>query len=101
MLSDLLGSVGVIISAILIMVFEWYVADPILSVVIALLIVFNTRKLIVRILNVLLEGSPEHIDVYKLSQRPTCRGADSSWRRVAVSEIRPHNLTNYVAVRHS
>ncbi len=65
-LSDLLGSVGVIISAILIMVFEWYIADPILSVVIALLIVFNTRKLIVRILNVLLEGSPEHIDVYKL-----------------------------------
>jgi cobalt-zinc-cadmium efflux system protein len=65
-LSDLLGSVGVIISAILIMVFEWYIADPILSVVIALLIVYNTRKLTVRILNVLLEGTPEHIDVYKL-----------------------------------
>ena len=65
-LSDLLGSVGVIVSAILIMAFGWYIADPILSVVIALLIVYNTRKLIVRILNVLLEGSPERIDVYKL-----------------------------------
>ena len=65
-IADLLGSVGVIVSAILIMVFEWHIADPILSVVIALLIVYNTRKLIVSILNVLLEGSPEHIDVYKL-----------------------------------
>ena len=65
-LSDLLGSVGVIVSAILIMAFGWFIADPILSVVIAFLIVFNTRKLIVSILNVLLEGSPEHIDVYKL-----------------------------------
>ena len=65
-LADLLGSVGVIISAILIMVFGWHIADPILSVVIAGLIVFNTRKLIVSVLNVLLEGTPERIDVYKL-----------------------------------
>ena len=65
-LADLLGSVGVIISAALIMAFEWHIADPILSVVIAALIVYNTRKLIVRVLNVLLEGTPEHIDLYKL-----------------------------------
>ncbi len=65
-LADLLGSVGVIVAAVLIMAFGWYVADPILSVVIAMLIVYNTRKLIGRILNVLLEGSPERIDVYKL-----------------------------------
>ena len=64
--SDLLGSVGVIVAAVLIMAFEWYIADPILSVIIAMLIVYNTRKLIGRIVNVLLEGSPERIDVYKL-----------------------------------
>ena len=65
-LADLLGSVGVIVSAVLIMAFNWQIADPILSVVIALLIVYNTRKLIVSIMNVLLEGAPEHIDVYAL-----------------------------------
>ena len=65
-IADLLGSVGVIVSAALIMAFDWQIADPILSVVIALLIVYNTRRLILSILNVLLEGSPEHIDVYKL-----------------------------------
>ena len=65
-IADLLGSVGVIVSAILIMAFEWHLADPILSVVIALLILYNTRRLIVSILNVLLQGTPEHIDLYKL-----------------------------------
>ena len=70
-IADLLGSVAVVISAILILTLEGsvaniYVVDPILSVVIALLIVWNTRHLIVRVTNVLLEGVPEHIDVYEL-----------------------------------
>ena len=57
-IADLLGSVGVIISAILIMTLGWTIADPILSVVIALLIVYNTRRLLYTIVNVLLEGTP-------------------------------------------
>ncbi len=65
-LGDLLGSVGVIVTAVLIMLFEWYIADPIVSVAIGLLIIYNTRHLIVSIVNVLLEGAPEHIDVYQL-----------------------------------
>ena len=44
-LADLLGSVGVVISAILILAFEWTLADPILSVVIAVLILFSSRHL--------------------------------------------------------
>ena len=65
-LADLLGSVGVVISAVLIMVFDWTIADPIISIVIALLILNGTRGLIGRIVNVLLEGTPEDLDVYKL-----------------------------------
>ena len=65
-IADLLGSVGVVISAILIMTLDWMIADPILSVVIAVLILYNTRRLLYTIVNVLLEGTPEHIDVYKL-----------------------------------
>ena len=71
-IADLLGSVAVVISAILILTLEdrigssIFVVDPILSVVIALLILWNTRHLIVRITNVLLEGTPEHIDVFEL-----------------------------------
>ena len=71
-IADMLGSVAVVISAILILTLEdtlgsrIFIVDPILSVVIALLIVWNTRHLIVRITNVLLEGAPEHIDVFEL-----------------------------------
>lgn len=70
-IADLLGSVAVVISAILILTLSGTVenisiVDPILSVVIALLILWNTRHLIVRITNVLLEGTPEHIDVFEL-----------------------------------
>ena len=69
-IADLLGSVGVIVSAILIMAFEWHIADPILSVVIALLIVYNTRRLILSIVNVLLEGVPGAHRRVQTVQRP-------------------------------
>ena len=65
-LADLMGSVGVIVSAILIMAFEWQIADPILSFLIALLILWSSRHLMFTVMNVLLEGAPKHIDVYKL-----------------------------------
>ena len=65
-LADLLGSVAVIASGIVILTTGWALVDPILSVLIALFIVYNTRGLLVTVLNVLLEGVPKHIDVYKL-----------------------------------
>ena len=65
-LADLMGSVGVIVSAVLIMAFDWTLADPILSVLIALLILWSSRHLMATVTNVLLEGTPKHIDAYKL-----------------------------------
>ena len=77
-LADLMGSVAVIISAILIMSFarenaadsflgfNWFLVDPILSVLIALLIIWHSRHLMFTVLHVLLEGTPEHIDAYAL-----------------------------------
>ena len=65
-MADLMGSVGVIISAIVIMTTGWNLVDPILSVLIALLILWSSRHLMFTVLHVLLEGTPEHIDAYKL-----------------------------------
>ena len=65
-LSDLLGSVGVVISGTLIWAFGWTAADPMVSVVIAVLILLSTWRLLARVVNVLLEGVPEHIDIYRL-----------------------------------
>ena len=65
-LADLLGSVGVIVAAILILAFGWHQADPIISVVIGVLILFASRGLLLQVFHVLIEGTPEHIDVYEL-----------------------------------
>ena len=70
-IADALGSVAVIVAGAVIIITDQmgnplHIVDPILSAIIALLIVYNTRKLIVRVMRVLLEGVPDHIDVYKL-----------------------------------
>ena len=65
-LADLLGSVGVVISAIFVLTLGWNIVDPILSVAIAILIVWSSRHLMTTVLQVLLEGVPKHIDVYRL-----------------------------------
>ena len=65
-IADLLGSIGVIISGILIIAFDWTIADPIISVVIALLIVLGSWRLVAQVIHVLLEGSPDRIDMYRL-----------------------------------
>ena len=65
-MADLMGSVIVVISAVVIMTTGWTFIDPILSVLLAILIVASSWRLVVKVFNVLLEGVPEHIDVYRL-----------------------------------
>ena len=65
-IADLLGSVGVVIAAIFVLPLGWDLVDPILSVVIALLIVWSSRSLMTTVFQMLLEGVPKHIDVYSL-----------------------------------
>ena len=65
-MADLMGSVAVVISALIVMTTGWVIIDPILSLLIAGLIVFSSRRLVWKTVNVLLEGTPEHIDLYRL-----------------------------------
>ncbi|MBH0130885.1 cation diffusion facilitator family transporter [Salinibacterium sp. NK8237] len=60
--NDALGSVGVIISAIVIALFGWYQADAVVGILIALLIVPRTIILLKASLGVLLESTPKGID---------------------------------------
>lgn len=61
--SDALGSVGVIIAGLIMLVTGWYYADPIFSVFIGLFILPRTWKLLMQAVNVLLEGTPGHINL--------------------------------------
>jgi len=59
-MGDLLGSVGAVIAAIVINVTGWKPIDPILSLIVALLIVRSAWALLRESLHILLEGAPEH-----------------------------------------
>lgn len=61
-MSDTLGSIGVIISALLIQFFGWYKADAIASIIIASLIFYSAARLVWETLGVLMEHTPLHID---------------------------------------
>ena len=65
---DLMGSVGVVIAGILIVIFgpSWNIVDPILSILLGILILWSTWGLINKVFTVLLEGVPDHIDVHAL-----------------------------------
>ncbi|MCY4629684.1 MAG: cation diffusion facilitator family transporter, partial [bacterium] len=65
-MADLYGSVGVVVSGILIRTLGWNISDPILSVVLSLLIFYNSLGLVRKVFHVLMEGTPHHLDVYKL-----------------------------------
>ena len=62
-LGDALGSVGAIAAGALVLAFGWYRADPFFSALIALLIIWSSWNLIREATNVLLEGTPSHINL--------------------------------------
>ncbi|NEC47031.1 cation transporter [Actinospica acidiphila] len=61
--ADALGSVTVIVAALVIVTTGWTAADPIASLVIALMIVPRTLKLLRETLDVLLEAAPKGVDM--------------------------------------
>jgi cobalt-zinc-cadmium efflux system protein len=67
-MGDALGSVTAIIAGILIVAFGWVWADAVTSVIISLIIIFGAWNLIKESVNVLLEGTPSHINVASIEQ---------------------------------
>ena len=61
--SDMLGSVGVMLAAIVIYLTEWTWVDAVVAVGIGLWVVPRTWKLFSETMNVLLEGVPDGIDL--------------------------------------
>src|SRR5437867_3463149 len=62
-LGDALSSVGVVVAALVVVGTGWALADPLASVAIALIILPRTWGLLLQAVNVLLEGTPTHLDL--------------------------------------
>jgi cobalt-zinc-cadmium efflux system protein len=68
-LGDLLGSVGVIVAAVVIAFTGWSYADPIVAVVVALMILPRTFALGRSAVRILVQAAPEHLDVAVVRDR--------------------------------
>lgn len=62
-MGDLLGSVAAIAAGVLIAALGWLWADPLVSILISVIIIYGSWRLILDSVNVLLEGTPSHIDL--------------------------------------
>jgi cobalt-zinc-cadmium efflux system protein len=65
-LSDAAGSVGAIVAGLAILLFEWRAADAAVSIVVVALILSSSWVLIRDAVDILLEGTPPHIDLETL-----------------------------------
>lgn len=68
-LTDAIGSVGAILASIAILASGWAIADPLISVVVAFLILWSSWILIRDAVDILLEGTPSHINIVSLREQ--------------------------------
>ena len=61
-ISDMLGSIGAVIAALLIIFFRWGWADPLASVIVAILVLRSGFYVTKSSLHVLMEGAPSNIN---------------------------------------
>jgi cobalt-zinc-cadmium efflux system protein len=77
-LSDLAGSVGAITAGAVILATGWMAVDPIISIALALLLLYGAARLVWRSINVLLEAAPPHVSLPDLEAAiaavPSVRG---------------------------
>jgi cobalt-zinc-cadmium efflux system protein len=65
-IGDLLGSAGAIIAALLIYFLGWTLADPIASVIVAVLVLVSGLRVVKEAFHILMEGAPPQIEMEKL-----------------------------------
>jgi cobalt-zinc-cadmium efflux system protein len=67
-IGDMLGSVGAIIAALLIMFFGWGLADPTASIIVAVLIIISGIRVTKDSFHILVEGVPGNLDTGKIRE---------------------------------
>lgn len=66
--SDALASVGVIIAGTLILLYDWYWADTVLTLIISAYMLWQGFSLLPKTIHLLMEGTPEHLSLSEVVQ---------------------------------
>jgi cobalt-zinc-cadmium efflux system protein len=67
-LSDAVTSLGVVAAAVVVLLTGWRAADPLVSAAIGIFIIPRTWRLLRQAVNILLEGTPPHLDLAEIQQ---------------------------------
>ena len=67
-IGDALGSVGAIVAGLLMLLFSWYIADPIISVFVALLILRSAWNVVQNAIHILMEGTPQSVNPQEVTE---------------------------------
>ncbi|MEN2667350.1 cation diffusion facilitator family transporter [Listeria aquatica] len=65
-LSDLLGSVGAIAAALLIIFFGWDIADPVASVLVSIFVLISGIRVFRESIQILMEGKPANVEIEEI-----------------------------------
>ncbi len=65
---DALGSVGAIVAGVLVLVFGWNLADPLVSLGIGVLILFNSWGIVRESVDILMQGTPRELSLAEIEQ---------------------------------
>ena len=99
-MADTLGSIGAIVSGILMLVFDWNWVDPIASLLIASIVVFSSVSLLRQAGAVLMQTAPAHVDVEALSGALGAPEAVTGVHAMRVWSLKPgtHFLSAHLVV---
>lgn len=67
-IGDALGSIGAIVAGVLILLFDWTVADPLISVLVALLILRSAWGVLQNSMHILMEGTPVTVNMAEVKK---------------------------------
>jgi cobalt-zinc-cadmium efflux system protein len=67
--ADLLGSLGVVVAAVLVLTLGWTRADPVIAILIGALVLLSAWRVLRESVSVLLEGTPEGVDADAVGRR--------------------------------
>jgi len=68
-IGDAIGSVGAVIASLGILIWGYQMADPIISAIVGILILFSSWILIRDAVDILLEGTPAHVNIVNLQEQ--------------------------------
>jgi len=89
--SDALASVGVIVAGSLILLYEWYWTDTVLTLLIAAYVLYQAATLLPKTIHILMEGTPEDIAINNVIQVMESVEGVSNVHHVHIWQLDEHN----------